>query len=313
MTDILACGTNFFGQLGIGDREREEPTDQVPFAVSDEQVLDHASVADIQCGAQFTVVLQKSGTIGFCGALNGNIFPILNPIDIPLPVRCLSVACGRKHVLLLMERNVVMSFGTGYFGQLGHNNDSSWDSPRVVQALESRRLGGKVTAIACGGSHSGALTDTGRVFMWGLNRSGQCGQGAVSRGKTDSILEPRVVDFSNSNTTNKDLGGIQQLVCGRSHSAALTGTGRVFSWGDAGFGRLGLNDARKSQPVPAEVTEFRSTPAVALAAGDFHMLALTREKEVYSWGYGADGQTGHCAVGTLLLCCPCGDLTSATT
>lgn len=309
MTEILACGSNFFGQLGIGYKERADSCTQTLFAVDDEQVLDHSSVLDVQCGAQFSIVLQKSGALGICGALNGNVFPIFSPIDIPLPVRCLSVACGRKHVLLLMERNVVMSFGTGYFGQLGHNNDSSWDSPRVIQALEARRLGSKVVAVACGGSHSGVVTDTGRVFMWGLNRSGQCGQGAVNRGKTDSILEPRPVDFSSSNTSGRELGGVQQLVCGRSHSAALTGTGRVFTWGDAGFGRLGLSDVKKSQTVPAEVTEFRSTPAAALAAGDFHMLALTREGEVYSWGYGADGQTGHCAVcrtsSLVMLPCDC--------
>lgn len=296
MTSILACGSNFFGQLGVGDRERSNPYDQTLLAVSEDQALDHDSVADVQCGAQFTVVLNKSGSLGICGVLNGTVFPYLNPIDIPLPIRCVAVACGRKHVVLLMERNVVMSFGTGYFGQLGHNNDSSWDSPRVIQALEARRLGSKVVDIACGGSHSGAVTDAGRVFMWGLNRSGQCGLGAVSRGKTDSILEPRLVDFGGINVNSKEVGGIQKLVCGRSHSAVLTGTGRVFTWGDAGYGRLGLNDVRKSQPVPAEVTEFRSTPARALAAGDFHMMALTRDREVYSWGYGADGQTGHCAV-----------------
>ena len=239
-----------------------------------------------------------------------------------------------------------MSWGTGYFGQLGHGDDSSWDSPRMIQALEPRRLGGgsngsRVTAVACGGSHSGALTDSGRVFMWGLNRGGQCGV-ASSKGKSDSILEPRPVDFSNSNTSNNsssnsissgimssflgsssssgsgksnganDLGGpilVRSLVLGRNHSAAVTTAGRVFVWGEGGFGRLGLNDvpmvsksvggaAKKcpQQTVPAELEAFKRMPVAALAAGDWHMLALTQEGHVYSWGYGADGQTGHCTV-----------------
>jgi hypothetical protein len=31
----------------------------------------------------------------------------------------------------------------------------------------------------------------------------------------------------------------------------------------------------------------------AIASGDFHMLALTRDRRVFSWGYGGEGQCGH--------------------
>lgn len=60
---------------------------------------------------------------------------------------------------------------------------------------------------------------------------------------------------------------------------------------------------------PVEIPLFRSFPVVCLSSGDFHMLALCRVAAssatdghssspppplaVYSWGYGADGQTGH--------------------
>lgn len=306
MAAILACGSNFFGQLGIGSSTRSSCSEMVQFGSCEEQTLDTDSVRDIQCGAQFTVLLKNSGEVNICGTLNGSVYPVLSPLEIPIPVKCVQLACGRKHVLLLMERNVVMSWGTGYFGQLGHGDDSSWDSPRMISSLDPRRLGCRVEAVACGGSHSGALTDSGRVFMWGLNRSGQCGLGSVNRGTTDSILDPRPVDFSNSSPTGGDVGTVRALVCGRSHSAALTSTGRVYSWGDAGFGKLGLSDVKKVQVIPAEVLEFRANPVLELASGDFHMMALTREGEVYSWGYGADGQTGHrsvCSYATVYVFC----------
>lgn len=296
MSIILTAGSNLFGQLGIGWKVREVEWRLTHFGQSEESTTDTESVKDIQCGAQFSVLLHNNGALNICGSLNGAVYPVLSPLEIPLPVRCVQVSCGRKHILLLMERNIVMSWGTGYFGQLGHGDDSSWDSPRMINALEPRRLGCRVESVACGGSHSAALTDSGRVFMWGLNRSGQCGQGTVYRGKSDSVLEPRPVDFSTSGTAGGDMGAVRSIVCGRSHSAALTSTGRVFTWGDAGYGRLGLNDVKKTQLVPAEVTEFRACPVSVLASGDFHMLALTREGEVYSWGYGADGQTGHSTV-----------------
>lgn len=300
---IFASGSNFFGQLGTGSKQRATATEVVPFAECEVQALDASKVADVQCGSQFTVTLHKSGNVGLCGTLNGTVFPVLSPLEIPLPIRCVQVACGRRHILLLMEKSIVMSWGTGYFGQLGHGDDTSWDSPRMIGSLDPRRLGCRAVSVACGASHSGVMTDSGRLFMWGLNRSGQCGQGQSTKGKSDSVLEPRPVDFSSSNIGAGELGPIapKQLVCGRNHSAIITHTGRVFVWGEAGFGRLGLNDVKKAQMVPAEVVAFRGMPAAQLAAGDFHMMALTVEGHVYSWGYGADGQTGHSTVSFVFL------------
>ena len=216
--------------------------------------------------------------------LNGMTMPVLSPVEIIYPLRCIQIACGRKHILALLDGGCVASWGTGYFGQLGHGDDSSWDTPRMINSLEPTTVGSKITQIVCGGSHSGALSERGQVFMWGLNRNGQCGIAA----KADSILEPRPVDMSG-------LDGQQatSIVCGRNHSAMVTAEGRVYSWGAASFGRLGHVDAKKKQPVPLEISHFRTIPVHSLTAGDFHMMALGHDCSVYSWGYGADGQCGH--------------------
>ena len=228
-TMIFATGSNFFGQLGTGSRVRESLYSPTPFGSPDEQGVDEEKVQDIQCGSQFTVVLYKNGTLQFTGSINGTVNQVLTPIEIALPVKCIQAACGRRHVLLLMDKGVVMSWGIGYFGQLGHGDDSSWDSPRIISALEPRRLGSRVTAVACGGNHSGALTESGRVFMWGLNRGGQCGQAS----KSDSVLEPRPIDTSQLQTgPGRGAVNIGSLVCGRNHSAALSVQGRVFVWGE---------------------------------------------------------------------------------
>mmetsp|Transcript_19638 Transcript_19638/g.33350 ORF Transcript_19638/g.33350 Transcript_19638/m.33350 type:complete len:666 (-) Transcript_19638:1948-3945(-) len=293
---IFATGGNFFGQLGIGGRERPNKYTPTVFgSINEEESIPAAEVHSIQCGAQFTVVVSNRGTVSMCGTLNGNVMPTLSPMNIPLPLKCQQVACGRKHIVILMEKHIVMSWGTGYFGQLGHGDDSSWNSPRMIGALEPRRLGSRVISVACGGSHSGALTDSGQVFMWGLNRGGQCAQ--HNRAKSDSILEPRPIDMdSTSNCPDLSSQQVTSLVCGRNHSALLTSTGRVYVWGEASFGRLGLVDVKKSQPFPKEIPTFKSIPVASLVSGDFHMLALTRSGQVYSWGYGVDGQTGHSTV-----------------
>jgi len=221
----------------------------------------------------------------FCGELDGIVSPSLIPIQVLYPIKCLQISCGRKHVLALGENNIVMSWGRGYFGQLGHNDDCSYNAPKVINALEPHRLGTKIIQVVCGASHSGALAENGRAFMWGLNKSGQCG---ILYSKADAITEPRPVE-------NSSIGALRgtKLVCGRNHSAMLTNDGRVFTWGAASFGRLGIVEAYKIQTLPLEVPFFRTIPIHSLVSGDFHMLALGHDCSVYSWGYNAEGQCGQ--------------------
>ena len=140
--------------------------------------------------------------------------------------------------------------------------------------------------------------------MWGFNRSGQCGvkgggggggsgggDGSATRGNTVSV--PVKVDGRDAFGT-QGCGRPVQLVCGRHHSSLLTETGAVFSWGATSFGRLGIHDlTSKTAFSPKRVTTLDHFAVHAIASGDFHMLALTRDRRVFSWGYGAEGQCGH--------------------
>lgn len=120
-TAILCCGSNFFGQLGIGNLIRENNFIPQHFGHNGNAVdtTDISNIVDIQCGAQFTIALYKDGSLKMCGSLNGVVMPQLTPIKITYPLKCIMVACGRKHVLALMEGGFVLSMGVSYFGQLG--------------------------------------------------------------------------------------------------------------------------------------------------------------------------------------------------
>jgi alpha-tubulin suppressor-like RCC1 family protein len=52
---ILCFGENAFGQLGIGNLQRDHPSDPFPFGISEDTTLEHSAVADIQCGSKFSV------------------------------------------------------------------------------------------------------------------------------------------------------------------------------------------------------------------------------------------------------------------
>lgn len=241
-------------------------------------------VKDLSCGSTFTVALTTRGIPYQWGILNGRAFPEPTRVSLGVPLRCVQVACGRKHTLALMEGGYIMSWGVGYFGQLGHGDDLSCDRPRMVHLLDPPRLGGDhVVAIACGGLHSAVSTAGQSVYCFGFNRYGQVGQGQTS----DKISTPRPVSMSMIGPAR-----IRQLACGRHHTSVLTDKGHVFSWGASSFGRLGLPDPKKVVTLPTEVISFRACPLAAMACGDFHVLALGMDGKVYAWGYGAEGQGG---------------------
>lgn len=218
--------------------------------------------------------------------MNGTILPRLTQVQMAYPLKCTQIACGRKHILALAENGFVLSWGTGHFGQLGHGNDSNYDQPKMINSLEPRRIGSRVIRVSCGGSHSGVVTNSGMVFMWGLNRSGQTGTSA----KTDAVMAPQPIDMS-------DVPGgtvmAQALVLGRNHSMLVAADGRVYAFGAATFGRLGLTDGRKKVTRPSEIKFFTARPISVIAAGDFHNLALCQNGELYSWGHNLEGQCGH--------------------
>lgn len=54
--------------------------------------------------------------------------------------------------------------GEGEDGKLGHNNRITLDKPKLIEALRSKRI----RDIACGSSHSAAITASGELYCWGL-------------------------------------------------------------------------------------------------------------------------------------------------
>ncbi|GLT85443.1 hypothetical protein SLE2022_036330 [Rubroshorea leprosula] len=75
------------------------------------------------------------------------------------------------------------------------------------------------------------------------------------------------------------------VAAGEAHTLALTGDGRVFSWGRGMFGRLGTG-SEADELFPVEVKFGNSElKFVAVAAGAYHSLALADDGSVWSWGY----------------------------
>ena len=75
------------------------------------------SVAAVAAGFTVSLALTSKGCLYRWGVDNGKVFPIPTYISMGVARNVLSVTCGRKHTLALLEGGLVMTWGTGYFGK----------------------------------------------------------------------------------------------------------------------------------------------------------------------------------------------------
>ena len=86
-----------------------------------------------------------------------------------------SCSLGERHghTLACTGDGEVYSWGDGYKGKLGHNDQESRDTPTRI---DPSVFGGEfVVGVACGGIHSAAVTREGSVFTWGCGSDGCLG------------------------------------------------------------------------------------------------------------------------------------------
>ena len=114
----------------------------------------------------------------------------------------------------------------------------------------------------------------GKVLCWGLNASGQDGDGTT----TDRHTPVYVLD----------LEGVLNLTAGSLHTCALTGEGAVWCWGDNASGQLGDNTTT-NRSVPVKVQGLPG-PATSFTAGKDFTCAVVENGEVWCWGENGRGQ-----------------------
>jgi len=93
----------------------------------------------------------------------------------------IKVSAGLNYSLALDSGGKIWAWGENEYGQLGNNdtiNNSPLDVylPTAVKDNFNVDVSG-VISISAGSHHSIALDDTGELFIWGFNGSGELGTG----------------------------------------------------------------------------------------------------------------------------------------
>jgi alpha-tubulin suppressor-like RCC1 family protein len=273
---VYAWGRGNQGELGNGSfTSRSRPVKvHLPKGVK---------VTSARAGFEFAIALTSAGKVltwgaGGSGDLgNGRRANHDRPVSVRLPrgVKITAVTAGADFAAALTAAGRVLTWGDNFVGELGDGKKASTATP--VYARLPR--GTKIKAIAAGTDRVFAITSAGALLAWGGNDQGSLGIGGPGIRRT-----PVRVHLPRGVTVVSASGGLL-------HSLALTTTGKVLAWGDNEAGQLGDGTlTRRLAPVFVHLP--KSAHIVAIAAGRYHSLALTRGGKILAWGYGGVGALG---------------------
>ena len=200
-----------------------------------------------------------------------------------------SLATGVQHTCGVTTAGDVYCWGISTSGQVG---DSTVGTSRTAPTKAKTPAGVAFTQVAAGYNFTCATTAAGDVYCWGLNTTGQLGDG------TTSTL-PRSYPLMIAGTTKlTSLAGGVNSICG------LTAAGAAYCWGANSVGQLG-NTPSLSSAAPIAVqggmTFSRVSMGVNRACGERQQAS---EFTVWCWGLNSgslgDGTTFDRAAPTLL-------------
>lgn len=200
------------------------------------------------------------------------------------------IACGVRHAALVTRQGEVFTWGEESGGRLGHGVRKDITQPQLVESLAACN----VDFVACGEFHTCAVTMAGEIYTWG---DGTHNAGLLGHGTEVSHWIPKKI--------SGPLEGLQiaMVTCGPWHTALVTSTGQLFTFGDGTFGVLGHGD-RESVPYPREVESLSGLRTIAVACGVWHTAAVVEvivtqssssisSGKLFTWGDGDKNRLGH--------------------
>ncbi|XP_052191393.1 PH, RCC1 and FYVE domains-containing protein 1-like isoform X1 [Diospyros lotus] len=200
------------------------------------------------------------------------------------------IACGVKHAALVTRQGEVFTWGEESGGRLGHGFGKDVMQPCLVESLAFF----SVDFVACGEFHTCAVTMAGELYTWG---DGTHNAGLLGHGTDVSHWIPKRI--------SGPLEGLQvaMVTCGPWHTALVTSTGQLFTFGDGTFGVLGHGD-RENVSYPREVESLSGLRTIAVACGVWHTAAVVEVivtqssasvsfGKLFTWGDGDKNRLGH--------------------
>ena len=296
--NVRCWGENDYGILGYG---HQNPVDGPPAELPDIELGGPAR--HITAGENHTCALLESGDVRCWGynsvsqlglgktemAVGDNEVPTdEDPVDVGGVVE--QLVAGNAHTCVVLEGGYLRCWGQNApYGKLGYGNESEVGDTETPSEAGYVNVGGNVSAVAPGESHTCALLEGGAVRCWGYHVS------LGIPGNEDDIgddEEPTMVGTT-------DVGGpVRQIVAGDAYTCVVREDDEVVCWGGPTHGKLGYGTAEiiGDNETPAETGPVMiggTAAQLSTGCGDrSHSCVLLQSGDVRCWGANDLGQLG---------------------
>ncbi|XP_035763485.1 E3 ubiquitin-protein ligase HERC2 [Neolamprologus brichardi] len=236
----------------------------------------------------WTLSAGGSGTIygwghnhrGQLGGIEGAKVKVPTSTEALATLRPIQLIGGEQTLFAVTADGKLYATGYGAGGRLGIGGTESVSTPTLLESIQHVFI--RKVAVNSGGKHCLALSSEGEVYSWGEAEDGKLGHG--NRSPCD---RPRVIE---------SLRGVEvvDIAAGGAHSACITASGELFTWGKGRYGRLGHGDSEDQlKPKLVDALQGHRVIDVACGSGDAQTLCLTDDDMVWSWGDGDYGKLGR--------------------
>jgi alpha-tubulin suppressor-like RCC1 family protein len=266
---VKCWGNNLVGQLGDGTTTNRTTAVDVVGLTS--------GVIAIAGGSLHTCALTAAGQAkcwgdNYFGALgDGTTQDRLTPVDVlGLSSGVSRIASGGDNTCVMTASGGMKCWGRNAAGEVG---DGTWGTVRSAP-VDVSGLGSGVASVASAGNNSCAIMTSGGLKCWGLNGSGEVGDGTTI---------PRYVPVDVSGLSS----GVSSTAVGVGFVCAVVGGG-IKCWGYDADGQLG-DGGGPDKWTPVDVPGLTSG-MVNVAAGIYGACALTNGGGVKCWGHNQYGE-----------------------
>lgn len=303
---LYAFGSNGSGQLGISGKSDTAIPRECLFNTENQITL---HIKQIAAGGNHSLVLLDTGVLYIAGSnVDGQSITQETAEVFHRVILCSSnpsikfCSASWEASVIVTTNDEIYTFGTGPKGGLGSGSTFCLQPQQLLNFPPKHTT---IVDVASGVSHTVVVLSNGEVYGWGNGRKGQIGQPA------EVVFTPRKIENLNLD--------IVRAVCGREFTYLITdpGEGRhillgsdkwnlrssaptdIVGWKNIGasWGSIfvlkssgvveswGRND--RGQLAPKGLPEIER-----LAVGSEHVVALTKSRQILTWGWGEHGNCG---------------------
>jgi len=298
--EVWACGSNKFGELGIG---KTSETEEKPKAIT--STLGN-KVVDIGAGIEFSMIVTEEGRVlsfghpehgalghgtdgkyiistgkeGFREMSTPTQIPTFHTSDVKgkdylgpavEPPKIKRVCCGNKHTICVDDEGCLWSWGYNGYGRLGLNDPHDRKRPTKVDFFTGPHAVKNFDLVTAGGATSAAVDGIGQLYTWGQIK--KVGESQVRPWICQDLSGWRIrsIDFGNETFA---IAADSNKEPRRPWIEGCTSVPQVITWGGGKYGELGYGPGKKSSANPDIVSALTETAVKTVCVGYGHTLYL---------------------------------------